>query len=421
MLNLSISCGGSASAVLADCELHEFGYAGRCLPGDQENPDQHKPTKVPGLAGRGISKISLGSRHRVILSDGILYTSGEGFLGQLGHEDGQSRSTPTEVNFFRGKNIRLIATGGWHTVVASDYELYTFGYCGVGQLGIGDESNRIRPTKVVFFNGKRILNIAAGYFHTVVALERSLFTFGDGLFGQLGIGDRSNHKTPTEVVFFRGKRIQDLVAGAYHTVVVADDLLYDFGEGLSGALGHGNKENCFSPKEVIFFQGKKIQKIAARGKSTAVLADGELYTFGCGAYGQLGHGDKKDCIVPTLVCSMIGKQITAISMGDFHTLVLADGELYSFGCGRNGQLGHGDNQDQTIPKLVESFRGKYIGIFPRYWYRFPEELMDVSREERNSARAAAIYVGSLLTTSMRRLAQGVDDLLCDVSSYEKDC
>ena len=42
----------------------------------------------------------------------------------------------------------------------------------------------------------------------------------------------------------------------------------------------------------------------------------------------------------------------------------ADGErrglLVRLGTGRNGQLGHGDTEDQTLPKLIEAMRGKRV-------------------------------------------------------------
>ena len=36
----------------------------------------------------------------------------------------------------------------------------------------------------------------------------------------------------------------------------------------------------------------------------AVTDDGEMFSWGLGAYGQLGHGDTKDCVIPTKVEAM---------------------------------------------------------------------------------------------------------------------
>ena len=40
--------------------------------------------------------------------------------------------------------------------------------------------------------------------------------------------------------------------------------------------------------------------------------------------------------------------------------LLEGGEVLTFGCGEHGQLGHGDTQDQLLPKVVEALRGKKV-------------------------------------------------------------
>ena len=43
-----------------------------------------------------------------------------------------------------------------------------------------------------------------------------------------------------------------------------------------------------------------------------------------------------------------------------HTLVLTDSKrVYSFGCGEQGQLGHGGGSDQPVPLSVQLSHGKY--------------------------------------------------------------
>lgn len=46
------------------------------------------------------------------------------------------------------------------------------------------------------------------------------------------------------------------------------------------------------PKMIEFFQGKHIKDIACgSAHSAAITSNGELYTWGLGSNGQLGHGD----------------------------------------------------------------------------------------------------------------------------------
>ena len=54
-------------------------------------------------------------------------------------------------------------------------------------------------------------------------------------------------------------------------------------------------------------QGIRIVKVAAGGAhSAAISAEGELYTWGKGRYGRLGHGDSDDQMKPKLVKALAG-------------------------------------------------------------------------------------------------------------------
>ena len=76
---------------------------------------------------------------------------------------------------------------------------------------------------------------------------------------------------------------------------------------------------------------------------------------------QLGHGDEEDQTLPKLIEAMRGKRVVQVSAGDDHSLVLTEsGEVYSFGDGSFGKLGHGDQEDQTLPKLIEAMRGNRV-------------------------------------------------------------
>ena len=47
-----------------------------------------------------------------------------------------------------------------------------------------------------------------------------------------------------------------------------------------------------------------------------------------------------------------------IAAGGHHSMVLtADGLMLTFGQGKHGRLGHGDGQDQLVPKVVDALQG----------------------------------------------------------------
>ncbi|KAG3052826.1 hypothetical protein PC121_g17115 [Phytophthora cactorum] len=90
--------------------------------------------------------------------------------------------------------------------------------------------------------------------------------------------------------------------------------------------------------------------------SLAITDAGELYTWGSGEDGRLGHGDMRDRAVPRKVMSLLRESVASASCGGAHTAVLtAKGTVFSFGRGRNGRLGLGDNKWRDTPHQIVGF------------------------------------------------------------------
>ncbi|XP_015417006.1 PREDICTED: E3 ISG15--protein ligase HERC5, partial [Myotis davidii] len=79
--------------------------------------------------------------------------------------------------------------------------------------------------------------------------------------------------------------------------------------------------------------------------------DGLLFTFGAGKHGQLGHNSTQNELKPCLVAELLGNRVTQIACGRRHTLAYVSdlGKVFSFGSGEEGQLGNGGTQNQLIP------------------------------------------------------------------------
>ena len=77
--------------------------------------------------------------------------------------------------------------------------------------------------------------------------------------------------------------------------------------------------------------------------------------------GQLSHGDRQEQWQPKKVEAFAGQRAVAVSAGEYHSLALtADGAVWSWGCGDSGRLGHGDTQWQLLPKKIEAFAGQRV-------------------------------------------------------------
>lgn len=91
--------------------------------------------------------------------------------------------------------------------------------------------------------------------------------------------------------------------------------------------------------------------------SAAISDTGQLYTWGKGIHGRLGHDNEHDYRRPTLVEALAAKRVTRVSCGAYHTAAITSrGEMWTWGRGDHGQLGHGDTSNRLQPTLVEVFR-----------------------------------------------------------------
>ena len=74
-------------------------------------------------------------------------------------------------------------------------------------------------------------------------------------------------------------------------------------------------------------QGKQVIHIACGGSySAAITNSGELYTWGRGNYGRLGHGNSEDQNVPMYVTALKGERVVdvACGSGDAQSLAVTD-------------------------------------------------------------------------------------------------
>ena len=93
--------------------------------------------------------------------------------------------------------------------------------------------------------------------------------------------------------------------------------------------------------------------------SMLLTVDGQVLSFGWGGDGRLGHGNKQQQLVPKRIAALEGVRVCQVAAGDKHSMLLtADGQVLSFGAGEDGQLGHGDadGEQQLVPKQLQAIQ-----------------------------------------------------------------
>ena len=166
------------------------------------------------------------------------------------------------------------------------------------------------------------------------------------MYGKLGHGNENGCSTPRKVEALTGHHIAQIACGSRHTAIVTSTgKLYTWGDKDNGVAGHGDSESHqYTPKLLEKLKDEQIVQLSACGFHTGcITTNGEVYTWGEGKFGRLGHGNERNCHTPKLVENLIGKKPKQIACGGFHSAVIGeDGKMYTFGGGEHGQLGHGD-------------------------------------------------------------------------------
>ncbi|KAH6824099.1 Regulator of chromosome condensation family with FYVE zinc finger domain-containing protein [Perilla frutescens var. hirtella] len=324
--------------------------------------------------------IACGVRHAALVTrQGEVFSWGEESGGRLGHGVGKDVTQPSLVESLTFCSVDFVACGEFHTcAVTMAGELYTWGdgthYAGL--LGHGTDVSHWIPKRIAGpLEGLQIALVTCGPWHTaLITSTGQLFTFGDGTFGVLGHGNRENVSSPREVDSLAGLRTIAVACGVWHTAAVVEVIvtqssasfssgkLFTWGDGDKNRLGHGDKEPRLKPTCVPALIDYNFHKIACGHSLTVGLTtSGRVFTMGSTVYGQLGN-PQSDGKLPCLVeDKLAAESVDEISCGAYHVAVLTSkNEVYTWGKGANGRLGHGDIEDRKTPTLVEGLKDRHV-------------------------------------------------------------
>ncbi|CAN6341219.1 unnamed protein product [Urochloa humidicola] len=326
-----------------------------------------------------VQQIACGSRHIALTTrQGEVFAWGEELGGRLGHGTDANISRPKLVEALAVSNVEYIACGEFHTcAVTASGDLYTWGdgYYNAGLLGHGAGTSHWLPKQVSGpLEGVQVLSVACGSWHSALTTSSGkVFTFGDGTFGALGHGNHESVPYPKEVETLSGFRTMKVACGLWHSAAIVETSnqagvnvvsrkLYTWGAGDKNLLGHGDKDARLVPTCVQSLIDYNFHQVACGHSMTIALAtSGHVFTMGSSSNGQLGN-PKSDGKQPSLVQDRLaGELVEEIACGSCHVAVLTSrSEVYTWGMGANGRLGHGGVEDKKKPTLVEALKDRHV-------------------------------------------------------------
>lgn len=200
-------------------------------------------------------------------------------------------------------------------------------------------------------------------------------------------------------------KAKSLALSAGHAILLSESgVVYTWGLGSHGQLGHGGLSSEQEPKIVEALWGMPMSCVATGGwHSVCISGGGDLYVWGWNESGQLGlpsrglrkspqqqrspqagarcqdpctslaeepqEGEKQEEVFisiqafPALLDITPSCEIKTVSCGSRHTAaVTTTGDLYTWGWGDYGQLGHRSLTSSDEPERVEFFREQQLSV-----------------------------------------------------------
>jgi alpha-tubulin suppressor-like RCC1 family protein len=231
--------------------------------------------------------------------------------------------------------------------------------CGQGAaVGHGDESAVFSvSTPSAGLIGVRVRSVAASArFSLALGWDGRVYSWGKNEGGLLGLGDPID-RTRLSLTLVKGLAdVCSISAGGLHSLALTQlGDVYIWGNAIQPGA------QCVLSPIIVegFGEGVRMRRVCAgRFTAFAIGENGEVFSWGYGDDGILGHGDTQHQPAPKRVEALRGVPVIMASDGRHHAIALTeDGLVYTWG-GQQGYklLGDPHVERELLPRRIEALR-----------------------------------------------------------------
>jgi alpha-tubulin suppressor-like RCC1 family protein len=251
----------------------------------------------------------------------------------------------------------LIAAGGGHSLgLKTTGTLWVWGNNGYGQLGLGDNDNRITPSQVGTSSDWSIIT-AMGEHSASIKTDNTLWVWGRNDNGELGLGGVASRDIPSQVG--TSSDWSKIACAMAHTISIkTNGTIWSCGTEMAGELGLGDGVpfQTISNFTQIGTDSDWFMPAVGETHSIALKTNGTIWAwggraFGVGPYSQLGLGDIVNRNIPTQIGT--NSDWSTISAGEFYSVAIKNNRsIWAWGRNVEGQLGLGDTIERFTPSII---------------------------------------------------------------------
>lgn len=250
-----------------------------------------------------------------------------------------------------------------------------------GTSNIFSVKNKIISALAFGISGYYIIDKCKSNTSRLTENKKSVYSWGNGIAGQLGIGEEIGSQPIPKIIcelsnINHGNTVEKLVtAFDLSCGITSKGEIYVWGKTKDGALGviPGGTVNTPTPSLFVHLDqiDSKVKDIDfSKEHGALVTENGSMYTWGIDMYNKLGHlqidsikSNQNQRKAPKTVYELIKfnqvpitSKIISVRCGYNHNICLDDqGSVYSWGYGKDGELGHENFENISSPKKIEFF------------------------------------------------------------------
>jgi len=284
---------------------------------------------------------------------GNVWSTGFNGAGELGIGNTYARSSPVSVigGFTDWLQAEPGANGGGSIGLRSNGTAWAWGSNFKGKLGTGNVNDTLSPVSVVggFTNWTQMTmgpNTSGG-----IRSNGTAWMWGNNDSGQVGDNTVVSRSSPVQVVGGFTDWVQISVYGAA-LAVRSNGTAWGWGFNVQGQLGDGTTTNRSSPVSVAGGFTDWLQVSVGSTHGSGIRSNGTAWCWGRNNYAQLGNGNTINTVSPVSVAGGFTDWVQ-INAGSGHTAAIrSNGTAWCWGRNWSGGLGDGTITNRSSPVSV---------------------------------------------------------------------
>ena len=314
--------------------------------------------------------ISNGYTTFIIKPNGTVYGWGRNTYGEVGNGTTDDQHTPGMIHGLSNiiEIIPNTSGSGYFFAIDNVGRVYSWGYNGYGQLGLGTTTNQVIPTSIDGIPAVSHIISNSNYTTYAITPDGDVYAWGNNCHGQVANGNKNNQLTPYKIENLPKVTSLTCKNSVVFALTVGKEV-YAWGLGTSFQMGNGGFVSAQTSPVKISGLSNVDEVITNSWASFAICNNRqEVYSWGKGSYGELGTNSVENRTPKRVwVLSDINETIDKMVF-EMNTCfaITSSGTLYGWGGNYNCQLGNGKIPDEFIPKLTPNLPKVKQFIFNGY-------------------------------------------------------